>query len=257
MKYRYLLLLFIPLVSCDRGWTPPVNPDPSLILDEAQSDYDKSRYDEALRKHIWFHENALKYKTSLYGVRLSFALGYWHRLGEAYPPAMVELKRMRDETREKILAGERVRDLFHDFSSINRVLSEDSLTANLFRELDHKNPEVAKEVFTVASTSLVLVKDYDLYAKYIDSDSQARSMIEMFQRNLILAKDSTFSNDHRETITQHFSNQATTMISILSLSNRQAEARKVAEEFIEVYPDSTFMALIDSALLGKVPEPWP
>ncbi len=76
-------------------YTPPVNPDPQKILQEAQADTSAGRYKDALAKHVWFQENALKYQPSMVGVRSSFALMYFGELAQKHPPAMEKLKSMR------------------------------------------------------------------------------------------------------------------------------------------------------------------
>jgi hypothetical protein len=93
--------LFLPTATFAQ-WAPPANPDPDKILNGAQDDAQAGRYADALAKHVWFHENALKYQPALYGVRLSFALSYWAQLGDAYPPALEKLKSIRDETAKKV-----------------------------------------------------------------------------------------------------------------------------------------------------------
>ncbi len=74
-------------IGADAGWAPPENPDPQDILAQAKQDTASGRYEDALAKHLWFHENALEYRSSLYGVRLSFALGDWTKLSHVYPLA--------------------------------------------------------------------------------------------------------------------------------------------------------------------------
>ena len=84
MRQYYLLLIPLFFLSCERGWEPPENPDPQQILHEAQGDFKEQRYKDALAKHIWFHDHALEYQPSMYGVRLSFALSYWKQLSRKW-----------------------------------------------------------------------------------------------------------------------------------------------------------------------------
>jgi hypothetical protein len=98
MKVLICASIVCSLSALFAEWAPPANPDPHKILDEAQDDARAGRYADALAKHVWFHENALKYEPSLAGVRLSFALGYWVAFGNSYPPALQKLKSIRDET---------------------------------------------------------------------------------------------------------------------------------------------------------------
>jgi hypothetical protein len=117
--------LFIPVALLAVGtvladdWTPPDNPIPGRILDEAESDAANGRHKDALAKHVWFHRNALERAPAMYGVRLSFALSSWKELADEYPPALDAMKRVRDEAKTAILDGKAARRNFHDLSALN------------------------------------------------------------------------------------------------------------------------------------------
>src|SRR5687767_1724267 len=96
------LLTAVLSAGAQADWNPGTNPDPRRILYEAREDAAAGRYEDVLAKHVWFHGNALKYTPGLDGVRLSFALADWNRLGAAYPPALGKLRRMRDDLRDDI-----------------------------------------------------------------------------------------------------------------------------------------------------------
>jgi hypothetical protein len=55
--------------------------DPRAALQEAAMSAKQGNYEEALRDHLWFHEHALEQVPALAGVRLSFALAAWVKLG--------------------------------------------------------------------------------------------------------------------------------------------------------------------------------
>ena len=44
------------------AWLPPDDPDLSEILGEAVDDTREKRYEVALAKFVWFHENALNHE---------------------------------------------------------------------------------------------------------------------------------------------------------------------------------------------------
>jgi hypothetical protein len=90
-----LVLMAVLSVGALAQWKPVANPVPDKILNEAQEDAAAGRYEDALAKHVWFHENALTYAPAMYGVRLSFALSYWAALGAMYPPALQKLRHQR------------------------------------------------------------------------------------------------------------------------------------------------------------------
>ena len=115
----------------DETWTPPENPYPSDILSSARADKQHGRFERALAKHIWYHDNALKHQRSQYGVRLSFALGDWLELAQLYPPAKAAFLHTRDKT-ETAFREHPDPNLFHDLSSMNRYLKEDNRTVDLF-----------------------------------------------------------------------------------------------------------------------------
>src|SRR5689334_8137610 len=108
--------------SSTLAWEPPENPDARAILDEARQDRMAKRYAEALRKHVWFHQNALRRDPALSGVRVSFALSDWELLASRHPPAMVALKQARAEAADDVAAGRNLRRAFGDLAAIDRHL---------------------------------------------------------------------------------------------------------------------------------------
>src|SRR5690349_21544262 len=107
MKFLLLVVvLLVPGAAFAEGWTPPADPDPQQILNEARDDARAKHYEEALEKYVWFHEHALEYRPSMSGVRLSFALSDWVKLGESYPPALVKLREIRDAVKKRVTPEE-------------------------------------------------------------------------------------------------------------------------------------------------------
>ncbi len=109
------------------------------------------KYEEALKRHIWFHDHALEHQPSMYGVRLSFALSNWKELGDKYPPAKQALVETRDRKMKTLLDGKESHELFHDVSSINETLGESEKTVSLFEDIDEKQPKIAKSYRADAS----------------------------------------------------------------------------------------------------------
>lgn len=241
----------------DDEWKPPKNPDPEKILDEAQADARAKRYEDALAKHVWFHRNALKHERALAGVRLSFALSDWHELGKAYPPALVKLKEIRDEAAKNVTNGKDVRDSFLDLASINRTVGEESRTKEIFVLLDAQNADAAKEVFDIAQRALINTKEYKLCGKYIDSKRSFPRIIEHFRMDKRLAKNPRFGAEHLEFANKKFTNNAATLIALLAVNGRKAEAEEIAGDAKKEWNNASFHAEIDKALQGKIPKPWP
>ena len=125
----------------------------------------EGRHEEALQQFIWFHEHALEEDRALYGVRLSFALAYWKELGDIYPRALRELKRLRDRKAETLLCGAGNRGLFHDVEAINETLSQQVKTYTLFVRLLKVQPELAKACASLALPAIVRIGKFRLAEK--------------------------------------------------------------------------------------------
>lgn len=141
--------------------------DPGEILNRGRTAYFEGRHEEALRDLIWFHENALVHDQAYYGVRLSFALGYWKELGEVYPPALEALKAVKRRSEAALLGGEGTRALFHELASINREMECTRETYDLFRALNTRHPELAKKCADLAVGAMVEARDFKLASEHL------------------------------------------------------------------------------------------
>ncbi|MCH9791436.1 MAG: hypothetical protein K0U82_11475, partial [Planctomycetes bacterium] len=238
-------------------WTPPENPDPQTILNEAQSDALAKRYEIALAKHIWFHKNATKLQPAMIGVRLSFALSYWHDLGKVYPPAIERLKETRDQASKNVLNGKQLTDSFHDFVSINRTLGENAQTVDTFILLDMQNKKSAKKVYHMARRALIKGKEYKLCGKYLDPKQSFPLTIKQYTENKKMAKNPQLGKDFINIANLMFKNEVTTLIALLVVNDRKKEANEIAVSAKMEWDNPDFHAAIDKALEGNVPTPWP
>lgn len=257
MRYFMVFILLGATALRADDWTPPKDPDPQAILQEARTDTRSKRYETALKKHVWFHEHALTINPAFYGVRLSFALSYWLELGQAYPPALTKLKEIRDAAQRKVVAGEDTRESFHDMASINEHLGEQSKTTEVFEALDEKDPKIAREVLDVAQSSLIKCKAYTLVGKYISPKDDFAQMSAVYRENRKLAADARFGERHLDFASKKFANDATTLVAILTVNDRMKEANEIATSARAEWDDDSFHASLAEALKGVVPDPWP
>jgi len=237
-------------------WTPPSNPNPEKILDEAEADTAAGRYSDALAKHLWFHQNALKYAPAMYGVRLSFALSSWGTLACLYPPALDQLKAVRDEAAEVVRNGGDSRHAFHDFASINRELSEEAQTKDLFLWLDTNNPTVAGQVYDIAQPALVDQKQYLVCGKYIDPQRSFARLRRLYRIDREMARDPHLK-DMKSFGEQSFAYQAATLVALLVLNDRKLEAERIAAQAQSVSHNRRLSKQLTAALGGTCPKRWP
>lgn len=265
MKFLLVVCLtLLPFVSRAADWVPPENPDIDAIREEAERDVKVGKYDEALAKYVWLHENVLKYEPSMSGVRLSFALGDWYRLGEKYPPALAKMEEVRDAVGKRITANVVKRISFEDyqeFAAINRELGEEEKTVEMFKFVDQRNSKAAVRVFGVSEPALIKAKEYALCGKYLEPDESIKRTTELFQLVRTRYKDSKRAEMLQDFQTKKFINDAGTLVAILVVNNRQDEAQEALIELKKVEGDAKFhaklAAALEEALVGKVPDPWP
>jgi hypothetical protein len=239
------------------SWHPGDAPNPSAILSEAEDDARAGRYGDALAKHIWFHENALKFDPALYGVRLSFALHSWKSLGDSYPPALQKLRAERDGAADGVRAGKDASSGFHDFAAINQILEEDEKTRELFVWLDANRPPVATKVFGVAEPALVKAREYRICGKYLDPEPSFRRLVRLYEETKKMSEGSDYSREMGEFAEKSFTNGVSTLVALLVVNQRKAEADRIADEARKAWNDAGFRRQLDRALTGEVPPPWP
>jgi hypothetical protein len=240
------------------AWQPPENPDPKQIRLEAQQDIRARRYELALAKLTWYHENALVYQPSQSGVRLSFAMQDWVKLADSYPPALAKLKAFRDEAVANVKEGRKVWESFQDLVAINRTLGEQTKTRDLFVLLHSQNPQAARRVYGIAQPALIKNKEYKLCNDYLEPERDLERMVSEFYRGKELAKDPKYGGQNLTNFAEKsFTNGVTTLVALLAVNGRKSEAEKVAEDAKNEWDDSKFRAKLNSALEGNVPQPWP
>jgi len=257
MRDVILLMAFVCAPALADNWTPPEDPNPQAILQEAQADARAHHYEIALAKHVWFHENALSIDDALSGVRLSFALDAWQKLAKKYPPALTKLKEVRDQAANNVSEGKYVREAFLEMRSINKVLREQSRTKDVFEALDEEHPETAVQVFHLAQPSLVQSKAYALIGKYLMPNEDLAEMTEAYRRGKKMADDPRFGPRHLNYVNKKFSNDAMTLVAILAVNARTSEAEDIAASARAEWDDASFHAGLDKAIKGVVPHPWP
>ena len=222
------------------------DPDPQEVLNEASTLARQGKYEEALEKHLWFHENALKLQPAMSGVRLSFALSSWVDLGQKYPKAREALVAIRDGDAEAIREGRGTFELFHDVASINGYLEEEPKTVELFKTLHEKHPRLAERCYLVAEKDLAARREYTLCASYIpDATERFERLKEMRELQLKMDKDKRLRM--KEYAEKSFVEQTSRLIEILVGAGRKEDAESVREQALEVRDDRRFRDAIEKA----------
>lgn len=154
----------------------------------------EGRYDAALVDLVWFHEHALEETPSLYGVRLSYALGAWADLAVFYPPAMAALRDTRAQTAAALLRAEGGGHAFHDVASIDEALHQTDQTYRLYVQLEQEQPAIAATCATLALDAILGAGDFTRAAHVIGAPEQAvRAYGDALERDLRYGKRARYS----------------------------------------------------------------
>jgi len=210
--------------------------DPRARLQRGQEAAAAGRHEDALLDYIWFHEHALEFEPSLYGVRLSFALWYWMELASEYPQARTALKRIRDEKTTRLLNGDTNRDLFHDVESINERLENEEATYELFAALEKAKPDFAAACADLAMPAIVKAEDFEMALRYTPSPEEAlRCYSEAFNRDIEeLERQPPSTTPRLEAYVQMHVRRVHLLLRILRGNNQDSEADALRVRALEL-----------------------
>jgi hypothetical protein len=221
-------------------------------LNAAKTLVREGRFADALSEYIWFHEHALEEESSLRGVRLSFALGYWIELAGQYPPAREALQSIRDEKTRCLKDGAEDRELFTDVAAINRTLSNDEATYDLFCSINSRNPSFAARCARIATPALVKAFDFKLARAFIPDPEQAIEILASgFNKGIKLANRSS-TPERQANITNAevriYAEDVEMLIRIIGGAGEWERADALAEQAITLAGSSEMQEAVRSAL---------
>ena len=237
--------IFKPAAASAELWSPMVEqgekPDPNKVFDEAKALRERGEYEQALQRHIWYHNHALEFRPSLTGVRLSFALADWIELGRRYPKARQALIEIRDSKTREIDQGRGHSELFSEISSLNSYLQAEEETSALFKRIHQKDPALAAQCIHYARDALVKSREYELCLKYIpnvqeDFERTRESWVDDKAR----AESSNNAQQFRQWADKRFVSEVSQLIEILAGAGRKAEAEKIRVQAAALVDDPQF-----------------
>jgi len=205
---------------------------------------------------LWFHNNALRHRPSLGGVRLSFALSYWTDLASVYPPARGAFIRTRDEAEAAFRRDPSSFELFHDLASFNERLGDGARTADLFVSTARDDLAAAGLLYRVAEPFLIAVGRYDACGQFLDPPTRMRIAKDLYE----IAKNWEEAHHAGALPTPSFARRAymhnvATLIALLALNHRAEEADSVRAQALTVLDDEEFREILDAAMTGHLPRP--
>lgn len=164
--------------------TPEPQEEPRDALNRARAAFRGERYPEALIAYEWFFDHALDDDpASFYGVRLSYCLSEWARLGSKYSDARKRLGERRDQALE-LFESTRDPERFHDFMAICQALDEETrLPVEAFARLHGRDQALAASAVSFIWHKIVEAEMWDVAAAYVTDYSVAyEGAIETFEQ---------------------------------------------------------------------------
>ena len=169
----------------------PYGTDMHAYLNKTKQLVRQRHYQEALKRHVWFHEHAIEHDPGMSGVRLSFALSAWRDLAEVYPPAKKALVDTRDRKTLQIKQGARqpgvVPGCGRTEPNLGRECQNRAALSGTRQDQWPRSPAGAGTMQEHA----VQGKQYDLLGKYIKDLLKEYDRVKaMYDMNVGLSSDS-------------------------------------------------------------------
>lgn len=147
-------------------------PNPRETLDLARKAFRSGDFPVALELYDHFFEHALDDDPySLYGVRLSYCLDEWARLGKRYPLALERLKQ-KGEIALRLFASSRNPERFHDYVAICEFLKCPDQSMREFLAYHHADRDLAQPIVRFVWNALVASERWEVCACYVASGIQ-------------------------------------------------------------------------------------
>jgi hypothetical protein len=204
--------------------------DPRERLYQARLAAAEGRHEEALREYVWFHNNALKQRPSLYGVRLSFALWDWTELAKVYPKARRALDSIRRKKTALLRNGKGTFKLFHDVVAINEFLKKEADTHRLFRKLHFTRPAMAARCARLALPALARARDFKLARRYLgDAEGRLAQHAELVNKGIarLPRRMRKIDPPTRDAYIANYRDEAALLVKILSGAGQRKSAMRL------------------------------
>jgi capsular polysaccharide biosynthesis protein len=225
-------------------WSPTLGPgetpDLQEILSDARDLMAKHQYEDALQRHLWYHNHALEYDPSQGSVRLSFALADWVELGRHFPKARAALIEIRDRAAREFQEGRGDGESFQELASINTQLQNDDATYALFKTIQATNPKLAQQCYFYAESLLVRKGEYQLCMSYL-GDPVRR--FELIRQSFEMEASVMMADAARD----RFTGQVCQLVEILVGTGHKPEAERIRGLAVGVLDDARLKSAVDDA----------
>lgn len=208
---------------------------PGEVLDRARASAKSGEYPIALANYELFFDRALQDQGedhNYYGVRLSYCLREWARLGTVYPPAR---QRIEEKADEALAAFEATSDdeKFHDYQAIMDCLDKSGQVLSQFLSFHRSDPALAKLAARFMWTRLIDARLWDVCAVYLgDPLKRYGQALNTFDTTMTMCKSdpSLGGEDFAEQIKGWYVRDAGNVLRVLNGIGRPEVAKQIVAE---------------------------
>jgi tetratricopeptide (TPR) repeat protein len=199
-------------------------------LNAAREAFRNGEYQTSLERYQYFFEHALDDDpAAFYGVRLSYCLAEWSRLGRAYPPALEALVQRKAEAIQRL---EKTRDpeQFHDFESICGYLDVREEALVQFRRYHQSDPPLARTIIRFVWDKLVDAGDWEMCGAYLGSpDERYTNALGKFDEAMKVCREEPElgGDDFERQIQGWYVRDVGNVIAVSQNTGREAEAHTI------------------------------
>lgn len=212
--------------------------DMSAYLNETRRMVRDGNHEEALKRFVWFHKNALKHDSSMTGVRLSFALSDWKQLGDIYAPAREAMVALRDSNFRDMLKGTGDPRLFGDIVALNRELEEPGKSIELFKLIHERHPRTAKSCWLFIRDEVLEGGHYGLASQYIPNPYVAfQEQVKLYRRTTRIAAGKPWEDQIVKLKNRQLASRAVSLIKLSLSSGDEESASRIQKEALEIVDD--------------------
>jgi tetratricopeptide (TPR) repeat protein len=201
-------------------------------LDQARAAAKAGDYAHALNRYEHFFDHALDDDPySSYGVRLSYCLNEWAKLGEKYPQAIRQLEQ-KANTALDLLNKTRNPERFHDLVAICKYLGRKDEPIRQFLSYHSSDRDLAASIVRFIWDQLVKEKHWEICADYLpEPKTNYDTALAKFDQAMHICKEdpSLGGNEFEEQIKGWYVRDLTNLLLVLRYSSKNDDAAIVLE----------------------------
>jgi hypothetical protein len=236
-----------PSASVER-WAPSLGrgekPNLDKLRQEANDFTAKGNYEDALQRHLWYHNHALEYDAAERGVRLSFWLSSWVELGRRYPKARQALLEVRALKTRELAEGRGYSDLFQDVASINSYLQADDETYALFKTIKQRDAALARQCYFYLGDSQ---SKFASSRRMWEMDKQRYQQQQQFRQEHPLPGGIPAPPDRMREADKRFVGRVSQLIEILVGAGHKADAETIRTQALALLDDPRLQSAVSDA----------